>query len=188
MTTPNPGGVPIARVRVPHMAQDFQGLRAGIVSRLAANVIDVIVIVIITFTGYMCVASAKFMLDPRNFSFPPLRMAWFVIVCGALLFLYFLISWTSSGRTLGDRLMGLRVVNHHGLILHWTGAGLRAAFCVALQVGLFWSIISRQNRSIQDLVMRTSVIYDWAPNRVNLGHERAPRTAQEPKVEPGIVD
>ncbi len=188
MSTPNPGRLPVARVRVPRVAQDFQGLRAGIISRLAANIIDVIVIVILAFTGYMCVASFIFMLDPRDFSFPPLRMAWFVIACGALLFLYFMVSWCVSGRTLGDRLMGLRVVNHRGYIMHWTGALVRAAFCVAFPIGLFWSIISRENRAIQDVVLRTSVIYDWTPNRANLGHERAPRATAQVEAEQGIVD
>jgi len=26
---------------------------------------------------------------------------------------------------------------------------------------LFWCAISKENRSLQDLVLRTSVIYDW---------------------------
>jgi len=166
-----PARLPTARVRVPEAAKDFQGLRAGIVSRVLANIVDVMVIVTLTFTGYMCIAAARFMYDPREFSFPAVKMDWFVIACGVLLFVYFSVSWATSGRTIGDRLMGLRVVNHRGLILRWTGAVVRAAFCVAFPFGLFWAIISRRNRSVQDLVLRSSVIYDWAPNRANLGHE-----------------
>ena len=58
--------------------------------------------------------------------------------------------------------MGLRVVNFRGRKLHWTGALIRAVFCVVFPIGLFWAVISSQNRSVQDTVMRTSVIYDWA--------------------------
>ena len=173
MSAPEPVRIPTARVRVPEEAKGFQGLRAGIVSRVAANIVDVIVIVITAFTLYMCVAAGKFMLNPRDFSFPALKMGWFVVVCGVLLFLYFAASWATSGRTIGDQLMGLRVVNHRGLILRWTGAVIRAAFCVAFPIGLFWALISRQNRSVQDVVLRSSVIYDWAPSRANLGHESA---------------
>ena len=173
MSLPEPSRLPTARVRVPEAAKDFQGLRAGIVSRVIANVVDVIVIVISTFTLYMCVAAGKFMLDPRSFEWPAVKMGWFVVVCGALLFLYFAVSWATSGRTIGDQLMGLRVVNHRGLILRWTGAVIRAAFCVGFPIGLFWAIISHQNRSVQDVVLRSSVIYDWAPSRANLGHETA---------------
>ena len=40
-------------------------------------------------------------------------------------------------------------------------AFLRAAFVIALPVGLFWVLVSGANRSVQDVVLRTSVIYDW---------------------------
>jgi hypothetical protein len=38
---------------------------------------------------------------------------------------------------------------------------VRAAFCVIFPIGLLWVLFSGQNRSLQDLVLRTSVIYDW---------------------------
>ena len=38
---------------------------------------------------------------------------------------------------------------------------LRAVFNVVFPLGLAWVVVSRQNRSIQDVVLRTSVIYDW---------------------------
>ena len=28
-------------------------------------------------------------------------------------------------------------------------------------IGLLWVALSRENRSVQDLVLRTSVVYDW---------------------------
>jgi hypothetical protein len=37
---------------------------------------------------------------------------------------------------------------------------VRAVFCVAFPPLLFWAIVNR--RSVQDLVLRTAVIYDWA--------------------------
>ena len=59
------------------------------------------------------------------------------------------------------------------------GALLRAAFCVAFPIGLFWCVVSRKNRSVQDVVLRTSVIHDWAnrasSNHVGAGHPRSPR-------------
>jgi hypothetical protein len=33
---------------------------------------------------------------------------------------------------------------------------------VAFPIGLAWAIISRRNRSVQDVVLRTIVIYDWS--------------------------
>jgi uncharacterized RDD family membrane protein YckC len=74
---------------------------------------------------------------------------------------YFWIGWATVGRTYGDHLLGLRVVSWRGDRIRWIPALVRAAFCVVFMVGLFWTVISRQNRSIQDVVLRTSVIYDW---------------------------
>jgi hypothetical protein len=37
---------------------------------------------------------------------------------------------------------------------------VRAVLCVAFPPLLFWAIVNR--RSVQDLVLRTAVIYDWA--------------------------
>jgi hypothetical protein len=36
-------------------------------------------------------------------------------------------------------------------------------FCAFVPVGLFWVAVSSQSRSVQDLFLRTSVVYDWQP-------------------------
>jgi hypothetical protein len=36
---------------------------------------------------------------------------------------------------------------------------VRAVLCVIFPVGLLWVLVSQENRSAQDLVLRTSVIY-----------------------------
>ncbi len=38
---------------------------------------------------------------------------------------------------------------------------MRSAFCTVFPFGLLWVIPSGANRSVQDVVLRTSVIYDW---------------------------
>ncbi len=57
--------------------------------------------------------------------------------------------------------MGLRVVGRKGKRMRWTGAFLRAVFCTVFPIGLFWCAISRENRSLQDMVLRTSVVHHW---------------------------
>ena len=59
--------------------------------------------------------------------------------------------------------MGLRVVNYKGVRLRPVTSLLRAAFCVFFPIGLLWCAGSRANRSIQDVVLRSSVVYDWRP-------------------------
>ena len=69
--------------------------------------------------------------------------------------------FATSGRTVGARVMGLRVVGRRGTRVRWAPALLRAVFCAAFPIGLFWCAVSRESRSVQDVVLRTSVIHDW---------------------------
>jgi uncharacterized RDD family membrane protein YckC len=78
-----------------------------------------------------------------------------------LLILYLAISWSISGRSFGKRVVGLRVVTVRGDRQGFPTAFLRALFCVVFPIGLFWCVVSRTNRSVADLVLRTSVVYDW---------------------------
>jgi len=75
--------------------------------------------------------------------------------------LYLTVTWSATGRSVGKRLMGLRVVGRDGERLHLIRAFLRAVTCTLFPILLYWAAVSSQNRSIQDLVLRTSVIYDW---------------------------
>ena len=65
--------------------------------------------------------------------------------------------------------MGLRVLNAKGTRLGLAPASLRAVFCVLFPIGLFWVPFSSDNRSVQDLVLRTAVVYDWAPKPMRRG-------------------
>jgi uncharacterized RDD family membrane protein YckC len=146
---------------VPVEARSFQGHRAGAVTRTAANLVDAAVAVTGVTLGYVVWCAARFLSDPRGFSFPAPPYAALLAMWAAVLFAYFSVSWATTGRTYGNHLMGLRVVSFRGERLRWAGALLRAAFCVALPIGLYWVLVSRTNRSLQDMVLRTSVTYDW---------------------------
>jgi uncharacterized RDD family membrane protein YckC len=75
---------------------------------------------------------------------------------------YWTVAWATSGRSLGARFMGVRVVNRKGERVRWPVALARAAFSVGFPIGLAWALISKRNRSVQDVVLRTIVIYDWS--------------------------
>jgi uncharacterized RDD family membrane protein YckC len=70
--------------------------------------------------------------------------------------------------------MGLRVLNRGGEPLRLYGAFVRALFCVVFPIGLVWVAVSRENRSAQDMVLRTSVVYDWQPHASGAGHPLGP--------------
>jgi uncharacterized RDD family membrane protein YckC len=151
---------------VPREARPYQGHRAGMVSRFLANAIDLAVVVAMVLGLYAAWATLRFLSDPAEFSFPHPAVIVDFAVGLCLLVSYLTLAWWLNGRTFGDHLMGLRVVNFRGERLRLAGALARAAFCAAFPLGLFWVAVSRENRSVQDVVLRTSVIYDWQPTRV----------------------
>ena len=79
------------------------------------------------------------------------------------MWIYWTWSWSTGGRSLGNILMGLRVQTNRGGSLGLGLAALRSLFSVVFALGLVWSIFSRKNRSIQDIVLGTEVVFDWAP-------------------------
>jgi uncharacterized RDD family membrane protein YckC len=146
---------------IPREARPFQGHRAGLVTRTAAAAIDLGIVIIALGVCYLGVTAFLFLLNPRGFSAPAPSPAVVYAVGGALLTVYLAVSWMGSGRTYGNHVMGLRVVNRRGNRLHPLVSFVRAALYVIFPIGLLWVLISGHNRSLQDLVVRTSVIYDW---------------------------
>jgi uncharacterized RDD family membrane protein YckC len=146
---------------IPREARPFQGHRAGLITRTAAAAIDLGIVIIALVVCYLGVSAVLFLLDPRNFAAPAPSPLEVYTAGGVLLTVYLAVSWRGSGRTYGNHVMGLRVVNHRGQRLHPLVSLLRAALYVVFPMGLLWVLVSGRNRSLQDLVVRTSVIYDW---------------------------
>lgn len=168
MTAPDPKSAdyawraaPPTLPTVPSMRPALQGRRAGLVTRSLANVLDVLVVVLLLAGGYAAVAAGKFLINPSSFRFPAPSFGLVLVLAGAVTAVYFAVSWAVAGRTYGDAVLGLRVVNFRGDRMLWAGAALRALFCVVFPIGLLWVLLSPQNRSVQDVFLRTSVVYDW---------------------------
>jgi uncharacterized RDD family membrane protein YckC len=146
---------------IPPKARGFQGLRAGVVSRSLAGGIDYALIALATVGTYLGVVVLQFLLDPRDFKPVTWKFGEFLLLGLAYMVVYLTVSFATNGRTIGARLLGLRVVGHKGNRMRWIPAFLRAWFCALFPIGLFWCAISRENRSVQDVVLRTSVIHEW---------------------------
>ena len=58
------------------------------------------------------------------------------------------------------------MVNFRGERMNVAGAAVRAAGYIAFPIGILWVAVSPANRSVQDVVLRSSVIYSWAPEAV----------------------
>ena len=147
---------------IPREARPFQGHRAGLVTRIAAAAIDFGIVLIALGVCHLAVFAFLFLLNPGNFTAPTLSLGLEYAAGSLLLIVYLGVSWMGSGQTYGNHVMGLRVVNRKGRRLHPLISLVRAVLYVIFPIGLLWVLVSGHNRSLQDLVVRTSVIYDWA--------------------------
>jgi uncharacterized RDD family membrane protein YckC len=148
---------------LPKEARDFQGQPAGLMSRLLANIVDALVVVVVLVATYLGINGLLFFLDPRSFHFrEPIPLA---TVSSALVVsgVYLGAGWAIFERTYGAHVMGLRVVGRGGRRIRVLVAGARAAACVLFPIGLLWCAVNPFRHSVQDIVLRTSVIYDWRP-------------------------
>jgi uncharacterized RDD family membrane protein YckC len=136
------------------------GRPAGFVTRAAANAIDAALVSLVLALAYAMVAGFRFLLAPTSFRLVAPEFAWVVVAVGIGLAVYWTATWAGPGRTYGDELMALRVVGPGGGRLHFLHAAARAVLCVLFLPGLFWVLVSRRNRSVQDVVLRTAVVYD----------------------------
>ncbi len=152
---------------IPPEGRVFQGRRAGLVTRAAAACIDIGVVVIALIVAYLGFVVVVFFVPPGGLEMP-VPPLWLDLVAGyVVMVLYLTLWWHGGGRTYGCHLMGLRVVDRHRREPSIVTALLRAVFSVVFPLGLAWVVFSQQNRSVQDVVLRTSVIYDWgAASRV----------------------
>jgi len=148
---------------IPREARQYQSQRAGVVSRMAAAIIDALVVGVITLIGYAAIAGLTFMVSPRTFSFP--QASWLLSLAGmlAVAVIYLTVAWAMSGRTYGNLVMGLRVVGRGARPLGALRALARAVACTLLPIGLLWSAVNADKLSLQDLLLRTFVVYDWQP-------------------------
>ena len=138
----------------------IQGRRAGLVTRSLANVADLVVVALLVAGGYAAVAATRFLLNPRTFTFPAPAPTTLLLIGLCLQAVYFAVTWGVVGGTYGDRLLGLRVAGDRGARLGWGRCVVRALLCTIFPIGLLWVLVSPANRSVQDVLLRTSVVYD----------------------------
>jgi uncharacterized RDD family membrane protein YckC len=141
---------------------DYVGLRAGFVSRVSAAVVDVVVVTAIYFGMLFGYAGFRFLIRNTSLSLPRPQVGVTATLWSLLAVAYLVEMWVTSGKTLGSRMMGVRVVTRCGDRLRLVRAALRAVWCVTLPwLSLLWILVSRYNYGLHDVIFRTEVIYDW---------------------------
>lgn len=138
---------------------------AGIVTRLLAAVLDLLAVLLLTGALFLGVAGASFVVSPLSFRWPAPPSALSVLVGALLAVGYLAAAWSTTGRTAGAAVLGLRVLSSSRGRLGRGRALLRAVVCVVFPLGLLWSAVSRDRRSLQDVLVRSVVVYDWRGRR-----------------------
>lgn len=146
---------------IPVGARPYQGRRAGVVTRFLAAGLDGVVVGVASAAIYLGWAGFLFLLNPRDFHFPEHRLVLGLAGLFAMAVIYQTVAWTISGRTYGGHVMGLRVVSRRNTRPPLALSFMRAVISTIFPIGLFWSAVSRQRRSVADVLLRTSVVYDW---------------------------
>jgi hypothetical protein len=167
---------------IPKGARPYQGVTAGLVTRLVANTIDAIVVAVVLVGCYLGISGFLFFLDPRAFTFPDASLLLSLTAGLAIATGYLSLAWWLLGRSYGGHVMGLRVTGRKGQRLGPLRSLARAAFCVFFPVGLLWCVISPRRWSVQDVVLGTSVIYDWSDS--GAAADRTPGRVSKPEGPP----
>ena len=152
---------------VPQEARAFNGAPAGLASRTLANTVDLIVVGALLAAGYLAVSGLLFLRRGSSFSFPVVSYQTAYAVGFAAWVVYVAIGWRTNGRTYGDHLLGLRVRTIGDGPLGVPRAVIRAILCAIAPLLLVWVAFSKQQRSAQDLLVGTHVIYDWSGARLD---------------------
>jgi hypothetical protein len=162
MTALGPARLPSVPVR---SARSVQGLPAGVVTRCVAAVVDLLAAIAVAVGGYLLISGVLFLWRPADFFFPSIGRNVALGCVAAVLVVYLAVAWSLTGRTLGSDLLGLRVRAVGNGRVGPVRATVRALLYVAFPIGLLLCALGEGRSSVQDLLLRTTVVYDWGHPR-----------------------
>jgi uncharacterized RDD family membrane protein YckC len=144
-------------------AQKIRGVRAGLISRLIADAIDLAIAALIFFGVLLAAGVVMYMLSDGGFHLPHGGPIVTAIGYPVTEIVYLSYMWGSRGKSFGKELLGLRVLQKNGHVLRPVRALGRAVFVTFLGgPSLLWVPFSRRNAAVHDLVLQTEVVHDWS--------------------------
>lgn len=159
---------------VPHAEMTLAGQYAGFISRTAAFLIDVVLLMIAlslatTFANALVglfnleTLLGRFMAAD---TFTGALTAAIAGLAGALFVsVYGIIAWSVNGETLGHALLGLRVVRADGRRLSFGRSFMRLVGAyisgLAFFLGFLWALFDGRRQGWHDKLAGTVVVYDW---------------------------
>lgn len=149
------------RRREPAPTRGDQPVYAGLVTRAVAFAIDAAIINLASILVSAIVALALSVI------YDPVALHDALIVAGGLVYLvwvvgYFVVSWSTGGQTVGNRVMAIRVVASDGGAIRPRRALLRfvslTLAVIPLLAGFVILLWDERRRALQDRLARTLVI------------------------------
>lgn len=166
-----------------HSGLNMRGYYAGFITRAIALILDLAIIVSISFVFSLIVRLvlnffglnelAAAVYDRRTGGDATydgllvtfLRWATAFLTSVTFLFIYLVFFWTTIGKTPGKAILGLRVVQEGEPAVRFKWAVVRAVayYLSALPLGLgfLWVLVDDERRGWHDKLARTYVLYDW---------------------------
>jgi uncharacterized RDD family membrane protein YckC len=143
---------------------ELQGHYAGIFSRGASFLVDVVTVaVIFALVAHVVEYVVSILLRQRvDFTQSSLGAR---IALGVWVFIYFAQPLAASGRTMGMALLGLRAVRVDGRPLDGWQAVVRVLVLplsfLLLGLGFLLILLRRDRRALHDLIASTAIVYAW---------------------------
>ena len=152
---------PDVAIRNPY-ARSRQGCPAGIASRGVSAAIDLGLLALLTFVGLALFGFVRSLITSHPMTVPNPGPIVASFLAFGVAVVYYVSSWTTTGRTVGDAAIGVRVVGAAGHSIGFRRAVIRAVVVFFFGPVLsLWCIVSRRNNALYDLALRTTVLYDW---------------------------
>jgi uncharacterized RDD family membrane protein YckC len=154
-----------APARPPAAAREsLQGHYAGLASRFASFVVDLVVFTGIFMLVLAAINFAASVLTGKEIAFNRSN-TWVVVAYLVWGFIYFAYFWGLNGRTAGEALFGVQVLTDEGGDVSFRRAALRTlAFplsFVILGLGFLGILLGEQRRALHDVIAGTVVVYSW---------------------------
>ncbi|MFC4068746.1 RDD family protein [Actinoplanes subglobosus] len=131
---------------------------AGLVSRSAAYVLDGLIVAVVAGVATLTFALVASVLGSEGRELARIVLSTYVVFLPTFMALYCAGFWILAGRTPGQLVFGLRVVNRDGRPPRLIAGLIRALLLAYLPVVALWLLFDRRHQGLHDKLARTTVV------------------------------
>ncbi|MFD1370770.1 RDD family protein [Actinoplanes sichuanensis] len=131
---------------------------AGLVSRLAAYVLDALIVSVMAGVATLTFALVASVLGSEGRELAKIVLSTYVVFLPTLMALYCSGFWILAGRTPGQLVFGLRVVNRDGRSPRLVAGLVRGLLLAYLPILALWLLFDRRHQGLHDKLARTTVV------------------------------